>query len=221
VRGQPERGSKVSRLQIELYAILDRAVSRGRDLRDILDAVIAGGCRMVQLRQKEWSTRQLLPLAKALRDRAREAGVTFIVNDRLDVALAVEADGLHVGQDDLPAPIARRLLRLGMILGVSSHSFKQAQQAQADGADYVAVGSIYPTATKAESQLVGVELLRQLRPLISIPLVAIGGITPENAGEVIRAGADGVAVISALCAAADPTAASREFFASIKAAKGC
>lgn len=209
----------MSRLTIELYAILDRAASRGRDLREILDAVIAGGCRMVQLREKEWSTRQLLPLAQELRDRAGKAGVTFIVNDRLDVALAVEAHGLHVGQDDLPAPMARRLLRPGMILGVSSHSRDQARQAEADGADYVAVGSIYPSGTKPAFQLVGVELLRQIRPLLHVPLVAIGGITPGNVGEVIRAGADGVAVISALSAAPDPARAARAFLERIRATR--
>jgi len=207
------------KLQLELYAILDRAASRGRDLREILDAVIAGGCPTVQLREKEWSTRQLLPLAQELRDRARQAGVTFIVNDRLDLALAVDADGLHVGQGDLPAPIARRLLRPGMILGVSSHSVAEARQAQADGADYVAVGSIYPTGSKPEFQLVGPGLLRQVRPLIQVPLVAIGGITPDNVAEVIRAGADGAAVISAVCAAPDPTQATRELLQRIRTAR--
>jgi len=209
----------IPRFEIELYAILDRAATHGRDIREIFDAVIAGGCRMIQLREKEWSTRRLLPLAQELTDRAREAGATFIVNDRLDVALAVNADGLHVGQDDLPAPVARRLLPPGMIFGVSSHSLDQARQAQADGADYVAVGSIYPTGTKAEFQLVGVGLLRQARPLIRVPLVAIGGITPGNVAEVIRAGADGVAVISALCAAPDPAQAAREFLERIRAAR--
>lgn len=176
---------------------------------------------MVQLREKEWPVSQLLPLAQELRQRARKAGVTFVVNDRLDVALAVEADGVHVGQDDLPAPVARPLLRSGMLLGVSSHSVAQARQAQADGADYVAVGSIYPTATKPGFQLVGLELLRQVRPLIHVPLVAIGGITPGNVGEVIRAGADGVAVISALCAAPDPAQAARQFLERIRAARTC
>jgi len=203
----------------DLYVILDRSAAAGRDLETILAAAIAGGCRMVQLREKEWPVSQLLPLAQELRQRARKAGVTFVVNDRLDLALAVEADGVHVGQDDLPAPVARPLLRSGMLLGVSSHSVKQARQAQADGADYVAVGSIYPTATKPGSQLVGLELLRQVRPLIRVPLVAIGGITPGNVGEVIRAGADGVAVISALCAAPDPAQAAREFLERIRAAR--
>ncbi len=187
--------------------ILDRTAARGRDLGQILDAVIAGGCRMVQLREKEWTMRRLLPLAERLRAKAMEAAVTFIVNDRLDLALAVRADGLHVGQDDLPAPVARKLLSPGMILGVSTHSVAQARQAQADGADYVAVGSIYQTFTKEHLELVGPELIRAVRPLIQKPLVAIGGITAGNVAEVIWAGADGVAVISAVAGAPDPRAA--------------
>ncbi|MFQ5828739.1 MAG: thiamine phosphate synthase [Candidatus Methylomirabilia bacterium] len=207
------------RLAIDLYAILDRSASRGSDLREILAGVIAGGCRLVQLREKEWSTRQVLPLARELRDHAGQAGVTFIVNDRLDLALAIEADGLHVGQEDLPAPVARRLLPPGMLLGVSSHSLEQARQAQADGADYVAVGSIYPTGTKPQFQLVGVELIRLARPEIHAPLVGIGGITLGNVADVIRAGADGVAVISAICADPDPARTTREFLSRIRAAK--
>ncbi len=152
--------------------------------------------------------------------RCREAGAHFIVNDRADLALAVDADGLHVGQDDLPARAARRVLRPGMLLGVSTHDSAQARQAVADGADYVAVGSMFPTATKAGFQLVGPELVRELRPRVPVPLVGIGGITPDNAGEVIRAGADAVAVISAVCAAPDPAAATRRFLEQIAAARG-
>jgi thiamine-phosphate pyrophosphorylase len=206
-------------LPSDLYVILDRAASRGRDLRDVFEAVIAGGCRLVQLREKEWSTRQFLALARALGDRARAAGVTFIVNDRADVALAVNADGLHVGQDDLPAPVARRLLRPEMILGVSIHSVEQARQAQAEGADYIAVGSIYPTGTKPAFELVGLDLLRRVRPLIRVPLVAIGGITLENAAAVVKAGADAVAVISAVCGAPEPEEATRRFLHELRAAR--
>lgn len=200
---------KASRLEIDLYVILDRAASRGRDLREVLDGVIAGGGRIVQFREKEWPSRHCLPLLQDLRRQARSAGVSFVVNDRLDLALAVEADGFHVGQDDLPAPLARRLLPSSMFLGVSTHSVADARQAQQDGADYVAVGSIFPTATKPEFQLVGLDLIRRARPVVTAPLVAIGGITPDNAAEAIRAGADGVAVISAVCGAPDPAQATR------------
>jgi thiamine-phosphate pyrophosphorylase len=144
-------------------------------------------------------------------------GALLIVNDRADLALAVGADGLHVGQDDLPARQARALLRPNMILGVSTHDPEQARRAVADGADYVAVGSIFPTTTKPGFQLVGPELIRRVRPEVPVPLVGIGGITAENAAAVLGAGADAVAVISALCAAPDPEAATRAFLARIAA----
>lgn len=202
-----------------LYVILDRAVARGRDLDEILAAAIEGGCRMVQLREKAWPSGRLLPLAERLRARCRRAGVTFVVNDRVDLALAVGADGVHLGQDDLPPRAARPLLRPGMILGRSTHSLEQATRARDDGADYIAVGSMFATATKPDFELVGPDLLRRIRPLTARPLVGIGGITDANVAEVIRAGADGVAVISAVCGALDPAAATRGFLAAIRAAR--
>jgi thiamine-phosphate pyrophosphorylase len=195
------------RLPSPLYAILDRSVARGRDLPTLLEAVLAGGGRLVQLREKTMPLVELLPLARQLGRRCREAGALFVVNDRADLALAADAGGLHVGQDDLPALEARRLLRPGMILGVSTHDEAQARRAVADGADYVAIGSIFPTATKAGFQLVGPDLIRRVRPVVPVPLVGIGGITADNAPTVLAAGADGVAVISAICAAPDPEAA--------------
>lgn len=199
------------RLPSPLYVILDRSVARGRDLPDLLAAVLAGGCRLVQLREKTMPLDELLALARRLARQCRESGARFIVNDRADLALACDADGLHVGQDDLPAREARALLRPGMILGVSTHDPEQARRAAADGADYVAVGSIFPTTTKAGFQLVGPDLIRRVRPEVSVPLVGIGGITSDNAPLVLEAGADGVAVISAVCAAPDPEASTRRF----------
>ena len=202
-----------------LYVILDRAATAGRDLVEILDAVIAGGARMVQLREKTWPSGQLLPLAERLRARCRHAGVTFVMNDRVDLAVVLEADGVHLGQDDLPPRLARPLLRPGMILGVSTHSVEQARRAQTDGADYVAVGAMFPTQTKPDFELVGPALVRAVRPEIRVPLVGIGGITQQNVGEVIRAGADGVAVISAVCAAPNPAAVTRDFLRAIAEAR--
>jgi thiamine-phosphate pyrophosphorylase len=192
-----------------LYVILDGDAAHGRDMLELLDAVLAGGCRLIQLREKRLSLAELYPLAKAMVERSRRAGALFIVNDRADLALAVGADGLHVGQDDLPAAAARRLLPSGTVLGVSTHGVRQARQALVDGADYVAVGSIFPTGSKAGFQLVGTALVRNLRSEVNVPLVGIGGITLDNAEQVVAAGADGVAVISAVCAAPDPEAATR------------
>jgi thiamine-phosphate pyrophosphorylase len=206
-------------VDLSLYVILDRAVAGGRDLVEILDAAIAGGARTIQLREKTWPSGQVLPLAERIRARCRAAGVTFVMNDRVDLAVALDADGVHLGQDDLPPRLARPLLRPGMILGVSTHSVEQARRAEADGADYVAVGAMFPTSTKPDFELVGPALMRAVRPEVRVPLVGIGGITPGNAGEVIRAGADGVAVISAVCAAADPTAASVHFLDAIRRAR--
>jgi thiamine-phosphate pyrophosphorylase len=206
-------------MDASVYVILDRAAAKNRDLTDVLDATIAGGCRMVQLREKMWPSGRLLPLAERLAARCRSAGVTFIVNDRVDLALALDADGVHLGQDDLPPHAARPLLRPGMILGLSTHSVEQARAAQAAGATYVAVGSMFPTGTKPDFQLVGPALVRKLRAEIRVPLIGIGGIDRHNVGDVIRAGADGVAVISAVCGAADPERATRELCEAVQAAR--
>jgi len=201
-----------------LYVILDREAARDRDLPGLLEAVLAGGCRFVQLRDKRLPMAELYPVALALSERCRQAGALFIVNDRADLALTVGAGGLHVGQEDLPVPAARRLLRPGTMVGVSTHDADQARRALADGADYVAVGSIFPTGTKAGFQLVGPELVRSLRPEIRVPLVAIGGITADNAAEVVAAGADAVAVVSAVCGAPDPESATRRLLERLESA---
>jgi len=200
--------------------VLDRGVAGERDLPGLLDSVIAGGCRMVQLRDKTWELGRVLPLAERLRARCRDSNVTFIVNDRVDLALVVDADGVHVGQDDLPPRRVRPLLRPGMILGVSTHSVEQARVARDEGADYVAVGSMFPTATKPDFQLVGPALISALRREVAAPLIGIGGITADNVAAVVRAGADGVAVVSAVGAAPDPRAATTAFLRAIAAARG-
>jgi thiamine-phosphate pyrophosphorylase len=202
-----------------LYVVLDRTASGGRDLETILAAALAGGAEMIQLRDKSLPSGTLLPLAERLLARCRAARVPFIVNDRVDLAVAVDADGVHLGQEDLPPAAARALMKPGKILGLSTHSEAQAAAAQAAGADYVAVGSMFPTTTKPEFQLVGPALARRVRPLVRVPLIGIGGITPDNAPEVIAAGCDGVAVISAVGAAADPAAAARRFMDAIDAAR--
>jgi len=204
---------------LDLYVILDPGASGGRDLVALADAVLAAGARWLQLRAKETTTRELTALARRLAERARAAGGVLIVNDRLDVALAVGAAGVHLGQADLPASEARRLAP-GLVLGVSSHGLEQARRAQAGGADYVALGSIYPTGSKPSFELVGLEALRLVRPHVTVPLVAIGGITLERVPAVLAAGADAVAVISAIGLARDPGEATAAFLAAIRQRRG-
>jgi thiamine-phosphate diphosphorylase len=143
--------------------------------------------------------------------------VLFIVNDYLDIALAADADGLHLGQNDLPTKVARKLLPIDKILGCSTTTVDQAITAESDGADYIAVGSIYPTTSKETAKVIGLEGLRQIRQAVTLPLVAIGGITKDNAAEVIAAGASSVAVISAILQAGSPEEAARQIVARLEA----
>jgi thiamine-phosphate pyrophosphorylase len=205
-----------ARPPLDLYVILDPTATEGRDVETVADAVLAAGGRWLQLRHKEASTRELAAVAGRLVARVRTAGGVLIVNDRLDVALAVGAHGVHLGQDDLPARQARPLAS-GLVLGVSTHGLEQARQAQADGADYVAFGSIFPTGSKPSFELVGLDALRRVRPHVRVPLVAIGGITVERVPDVRAAGADAVAVISAIGRAPDPGAATAAFLAALRA----
>lgn len=202
-----------------LYVITDAQLARGRSHIEVVRAAIEGGASLVQYRQKEGTTRQLVEEAQALRELTRQAGVPFIVNDRLDVALAVEADGVHVGQEDMPAGLARRLMG-GRIVGVSATNLQEALQAEQDGADYLGVGPVFATPTKPDAAPpMGLEGLAEVCRAVSIPVVAIGGINEQNAAEIIAAGADGVAVVSAVVAASDVAAAARRLREVIEAAR--
>ena len=197
--------------QLALHVLTDEALSRGRDMLTVAVAAIAGGATVIQLRNKTASTRVLIEEGLALRDLTRLHNVLLIVNDRIDVALAVHADGAHVGQDDMPAELARRLLGPDRILGISAGTREEAEIAIAAGADYLGVGPIYATMSKADAgKPVGLQLLQDFSQRYTIPLVAIGGIATKNCAEVIHAGATGVAVISAVVGAGDMTAATRE-----------
>ncbi|MBI2979475.1 MAG: thiamine phosphate synthase [Chloroflexi bacterium] len=202
-----------------LYVIIDTGMLKGRSHLEVARQVISGGARTIQLRDKVQSKGALLPVARQLRSLCAEHGVLFIMNDYLDLALAVDADGLHVGWDDLPAKEARKLLPIDKILGVSANTVELALAAQSDGADYLGVGSMYPTATKEAIAVVGPERLRQIKQAVSVPLVAIGGISKDNASQVMAAGADAVAVISAISSARSPEAASRQIVASLEISK--
>jgi thiamine-phosphate pyrophosphorylase len=213
--GQVLRHDKASRMK-GLYLVLDTVALKGRDEVEVAAAAIRGGARTIQLRDKLRSKAELLRTARQLKGLCAEKGVLFIVNDHLDVALAVDADGIHLGQDDLPPAEARRILPITMMIGCSTHSVTEAVKAQADGADYVALGSIYPTTSKEKYKLVGLETLQRTRSEVSVPLVAIGGINPNNAREVMKAGADCVAVISAVLGADDVEKAARRLTAKMK-----
>lgn len=203
------RQDKLKRLS-GLYVIIDTEMLGERSPVEVTGQVIRGGARVIQLRDKFLSKDKLLSMAQEIRNLCAEHNVLFIMNDYLDVALATDADGLHVGQGDLPVKVARELLPLDKILGISTATVKQAVAGQSEGADYVAVGSIYPTPTKEITVGVGLERLRQVKQAISVPLVAIGGINKDNAADVIAAGADSVCVISAVLGAGLPEAAARQ-----------
>lgn len=179
-----------------LYAIIDLEVAG--DPIELAERAIASGCAWLQLRAKKADDRTWLDAARALQSRCSDAGVPFVVNDRADIARLVDADGLHLGQDDLRIEDARKIVG-DLTIGLSTHSLEQARDAEAAGADLVAFGPIFGTQTKENPDpTVGLERLAEVRSAVSRPLVAIGGITPENADETLRAGADYVAAISAL-----------------------
>jgi thiamine-phosphate pyrophosphorylase len=212
------RQDKKSRL-VGLYAIIDSQFLGKRPHIKVAEELIKGGASTIQLRDKLAPKVELLPITQKLQKLCAEKGVLFIVNDYLDIALAVGADGLHLGQEDLPVSVTRRLLPMDMVLGCSVNTVEQAKNAEADGADYIAVGSMYPTTSKEKPKVVGVGRLKQVRGAVSLPLVAIGGINKDNASEVAANGADAVAVISALLGAKDIAQAARRIIKSFEAGK--
>ena len=203
-----------------LYVIIDGQALRGRDEIEVTSQAIRGGARVIQLRDKARSKGALLPLTKRLQELCTAAGVLFIVNDDLDLALAANADGLHIGQDDLPLAVVRKELPVDRIVGCSVTNLEQARKAEAEGADYIAVGSMYPTPSKESPAVVGLETLRRIREITSLPLIAIGGINYDNVPEIMGAGAEAVAVISAVLAAEDVEEAARQLAAEVERIRG-
>ena len=203
------RQDKTKRLH-GLYVIIDTQALAGRSHVVVTAEVIRGGAKVIQLRDKTTAKKELISIGQELKNLCTEKDVLFIMNDDIAIALATDADGLHVGQGDLPVKVARKLLPMDKILGCSVTTLGQAEAAEADGADHLGVGSIYPTPTKETAKVVGLEILRQVRQKMSLPLVAIGGITRDNVAEVRAAGADSVAVISAVLSAKVPEEAAKQ-----------
>ena len=194
-----------------LHLVTDRPLAAPRTIEDVVAAAVRGGVTVVQLREKECCTREFVALARKLKEMLTPLAVPLIVNDRADVALAAGADGVHAGQSDMDCRDLRRLLGPGAIIGLSVETPAQAEQAAALPVDYLGVGPIFSTSTKPDAAPAwGIEQLAELRLRTRHVLVAIGGIHAGNARQVIAAGADGLAVVSAICAAADPEAAARE-----------
>lgn len=202
-----------------LYAIIDTQALKGRSHLEFARQFIRGGAKIIQLRDKTTTKKDLVVIAQEIKNFCTEKSVLFIMNDALDIALGVEADGLHVGQEDLPVSIARKLAPMGMLIGCSVFTAEQARQAVVDGADYVAVGAIFPTTNK-DTVVVGLESLRQIKQAVSVPVVGIGGINVNNVIETKKAGADSVAVIGAILETSSSEKSTREIIKKFEGENG-
>ena len=195
-----------------LYVIVDPEACRGRDPVAVAGLALAGGAKVLQWRDKRREKGDQLAPARAIRELCAQHEAVFIVNDHVDLALAIGADGVHLGQHDLPPELVRPFVPEGFVIGVSTNNVEEARRAESNGATYVAVGAIFPTGSKEpeRTRAASPQRLREVRAAVRVPVVAIGGINASNVGEVIEAGADAIAVISAVCGADDVRSAARE-----------
>jgi thiamine-phosphate pyrophosphorylase len=201
---------------VGLCLVTDSRLSR-RPVEEVVRAAVQGGVTLVQLREKDFSTRDFIALARRVREILTPFGIPLIINDRVDVALAAGADGVHIGQNDMPYGDARRLMGNNAIIGLSVETLAQAEDAEHVDADYLGVSPVFPTPTKTDTGAAwGIEGLKTLRMRSRHRLAAIGGINDANAAAVMAAGADGIAVVSAICAAADPGEAARQLRAIVE-----
>jgi thiamine-phosphate pyrophosphorylase len=205
-------------MDFTLYLVTDRRWLGERTLWDDVEEAILGGVTLVQLREKEISSKEYLELAQKVKTVTDRHDIPLIINDRLDIALAIDADGVHLGPEDLPVPLARKLLGDDKIIGASAASVDEALLFQAQGADYLGVGAVFPTATKRGTEKVGLEDLRGIKSAVHIPVVAIGGIKAENVKPVMETGVDGVAVVSAIMNQTDIREAARQLLSLLKGA---
>jgi len=199
-----------------VYLVTSRSVSGGRETTEIVRAALAAGVRLVQLREKELNSRQLLELALEVRGLTSASGALLIVNDRLDIALAAGADGVHLGQEDLPVDVARGMAP-DLVIGASTHSAAEAREARDAGASYVNIGPLFPTSTKTwGTEFLGIKGLKEISKGVSIPFTVMGGIKREHVPDLLSAGARTIAVVSAVTAAADPEQAARELLEAVR-----
>ena len=206
----------------ETYLVTQSDLSAGRTTAEIVAGALAGGVDAVQVREKDRTAAEQLRIARGLREPTAEAGAALIVNDRVDIAAAADADGVHLGDDDVPVGVARDQLGPEAIVGRSVSTPEAAREAEAAGADYLGVGAVYTTGSKdvdEENQAIGLDAVEAIADSVSIPFVGIGGVTPERAPEVVAAGADGVAVITAITRADEPERATEELAAAVAEGK--
>lgn len=207
-------------LDLSVYLVTDRPLCLGRDLEHVVAAAVEGGATMVQLREKTATTREFVELARRLHGLLQPLGVPLLINDRADVALAAEVDGLHIGQRDMEYADARRIMGHNALIGLTIDSEEQLQAANALDVDYLGVGPVFPTSTKpGHSPVWGLEGIARARQLSRHKMVAIGGITAEHAASIVQCGADGIAVVSAICSAQDPAQAARELARAVQAGR--
>ncbi|MDI6822125.1 MAG: thiamine phosphate synthase [Actinomycetota bacterium] len=207
-------------MNLDLYVITTEIPVLSRTHIDVARDAIAGGATVIQLREKDRYTRDILRIAAEIKKLTHRSGTLFIINDRIDIALAIDADGVHLGQEDMPLLYARRILGKEKIIGVSVGGIEEAVRAEREGADYLGVGSIFLTPSKSDAgQPVGLGTLSEIRSSVKTPIVAIGGITLNNIEDVLKAGADGVAVISAVACATDVKRATSELLRKIREVK--
>ncbi|MGB9840028.1 thiamine phosphate synthase [Thermovenabulum sp.] len=185
-------------MDYSLYLVTDRTYLKGRSLFDAVEEAIKAGVTVVQLREKNISDREFYEMGLKLREVTKKYGVPLIINDRVDIAIAVDADGVHLGQEELPAKVVREVIGYKKIIGVSASSLKEAEEAYKYGADYIGVGAIFPTPSKKDAKYVGLQTLKEITEKIPIPILAIGGISKENIQEVLKYNIKGVCCISAI-----------------------
>lgn len=199
-----------------LYLVTDRDVLKGRDLCEAIEASIKGGVTLVQLREKDISSLDFYNLAVAVKKITDKYNVPLIINDRIDIALAVDAAGVHVGQSDIPAKVARRVIGDDKILGISAATLEEAKLAEAEGADYLGIGAVFPTDTKKDARSVSVELLDEIKKSLTVPVVGIGGINENNAELLKESKIDGIAVVSAILGKEDIEQAAKDMLMKFK-----